>query len=131
MEDFMANKIKNKDFVFKCLKALEAHGKVEEIHTLLTNPIISENLFGVTWQNNENEKCPILKAVLQGMDKEVMQKASNGKDVYYPELINLDGVNYLVYNNWLDDVRKKFLKWTKNIIFPELEEIEEILDGKG
>ena len=40
----MANKIKNKDFVFKCLKALEAHGKVEEIHTLLTNPIISENL---------------------------------------------------------------------------------------
>ena len=60
-----------------------------------------------------------------------MQKASNGKDVYYPELINLDGVNYLVYNNWLDDVRKKFLKWTKNIIFPELEEIEEILDGKG
>ena len=126
----MANKIKNKDFVFKCLKALEAHGKVEEIHTLLTNPIISENLSGVTWQNNENEKCPILKAVLQGMDKEVMQKASNGKDVYYPELINLDGVDYLVYNNWLDDVRKKFLKWTKNIIFPELEEIEEVLDGK-
>ena len=65
------------------------------------------------------------------MDKEVMQKASNGKDVYYPELINLDGVDYLVYNNWLDDVRKKFLKWTKNIIFPELEEIEEIIKGSN
>ena len=127
----MSNKINNKDFVFKCLKALEAHGKVEEIHTLLTNPIISEKLFGVTWQNNENEKCPILKAVLQGMNKEDMQKASNGKDVYYPELINLDGVEYLVYNNWLDSVRKKFLKWTKNIIFPELEEIEEIINGSN
>ena len=127
----MADRINNKEFVFKCLKALEAHGNVEEIHTLLTNAIISEKLFGVTWQNNENEKCPILKAVLQGMNKEDMQKASNGKDVYYPELINLDGVNYLVYNNWLDDVRKKFLKWTKNIIFPELEEIEEIIKGSN
>lgn len=57
---------------------------VEEIHTLLTNPIISENLFGVTWQNNGNEKCPILKAVLQGMDKEVMQKVQTEKTFTIP-----------------------------------------------
>ena len=58
------------------------------------------------------------------MDKEVMQKASNGKDVYYLELINLDGVDYLVYNNWLDDVRKKFLKWTKISFFPNWKKLK-------
>ena len=126
----MSDRINSKAFVFKCLKALEAHGKVEEIHTLLTNPIVSEKLFGITWSESGGEKCPILKAVLQGMNKDTMRKASNGKDVYYPETINLDGIDYLVYNNWLDNVRSKFFAWTKNIIFPELEDIEEILNGK-
>ena len=31
---FMANKINNKEFAFKCLKALETHGKVEEIQKI-------------------------------------------------------------------------------------------------
>ena len=127
----MADRINNKEFVFKCLKALEAHGKVEEIHTFLTKSSFSAELFGVTWQNNESEKCPILKAVLQGMDKDSMKKALNKKDVYYPETINLDGIDYLVYNNWLDNVRIKFFTWIKNVIFPELEDIEEIIKGSN
>ena len=94
----MSKRINNKEFIFKCLKALEAHGKVEEIHTLLTNPIVSEKVFGITWSESGGEKCSILKAVLQGMNKDTMRKASNVKDVYYPETINLDGIDYLVYN---------------------------------
>lgn len=127
IEEKNSEQVNNKSFIFKCLKALEAHGKVEEIHTLLTNPDVAKQVFGITWTDNNNIPCPIIKALLPGMDKTAMQKANNGNDVYYTDTINLDGIEYLVYNNCLDKVRKAFFIWTKNIIFPELEEIEEII----
>lgn len=123
----MSEKINNKNFIFKCLKALESHGKIEEIKTLLTKPDVAKEIFGITWKDNKDIPCPIIKVILSDMDKSSMQKAGNQRSVYYPDTITLDGVEYLVYNNWLPEIRNKFFKWTKNIIFPELEEIEEIL----
>ena len=97
---------------------------MEEIHKYLTNSDFSEKVLGVTWKNAEGERMPILKPLLPPIKKDLARKAPNGKDVYYVKSITLDGVEYLVYNNWLNEVRTRFFTWVKNTIFPELEDLE-------
>lgn len=42
-------------------------------------------------------------------------KSKNGKNVYYSEEIFLDGVPYLVYNNFLPAIREKYSDWLKEV----------------
>ena len=121
------NIMDNKTLIFKCLKALEAHGKVKEIHTLLTDSTFSGAYLSITWSDEDGKRLPILKVLLPNMNESAERKSPNGKDVYYADSITLDGMKYLVYNNWLDNVRKAFVDWVKATIFPELKEIEDVL----
>lgn len=119
----------NKDFIFKSLKALESHGKVKEIHTMLTDSVFCGAVFGITWESSPKTKMPILKPLLPNMDKDSARKNPSGRDVYYADTITLDGMEYLVYNNWFENVRNSFFEWVKGVVFPELNEIEKILNG--
>ena len=50
--------------------------------------------------------------------------------MYYKDVIALDGIPFLVYNNWLPKVRASFIEWLKTVLgndFPELAEIETYL----
>lgn len=99
----------NKKFVKECLRALVQHGKAAALDNLTSSAFCSEN-FGIEW------------------------KDASGQQRYYLEPMTLFGTRYLVYNNWLDSehspIRRKFFAWVKNVIFPELSDLESILETK-
>ena len=75
-------------------------------------------------------KLPVLKILYPQLDKNIEIKSKDGKEVYYTDEINIDGIQYLVYNNWFSDVREKFMNWLKTVLgndLAELKEIEEII----
>lgn len=124
----MAN---NKAFIFKSLKLLENQKKIKEIHWL-TESYFCEVQFGITWEDELGTKLPILKVLYPELEKHIEKKSKSEKNVYYTDEITLDGISYLVYNNWLPNVREKFWSWLTTILgcdLPELKEIEEIIKG--
>lgn len=119
----------NKVFIFKSLKLLETHKKIREIHWL-TESYFCEVNFGITLEDEVGAKLPVLKILYPQLDKNIEIKSKDGKEVYYTDEINIDGIQYLVYNNWFSDVREKFMNWLKTVLgndLAELKEIEEII----
>lgn len=121
-------KNKNRDFIFKSLEVLEKHGKIKEIHWLAES-YFCEVTFGISWKDEVGASYPVLKPLFPQIDKTEAKKSIKGKckDIYFKDEIILDGIPFLVYNNWLDNVRTAFLNWLKTVLgsdFPELPEIE-------
>lgn len=119
----------NKSFIFRSLKALEAHDKLKEIYWLAESSFC-ERQFGISWEDIYGAKLPVLKKLYPQLNKGEERKSKNDKDVYYKDEIVLDGVPFLVYNNWLPSVRTAFIEWLKTVLgndFPELAEIEAYL----
>lgn len=119
----------NKSFIFKSLKALETHGKLKEIYWL-TESSFCEQQFDISWEDIHGAKLPVLKKLYPQLNKREKRKSKDGKDVYYKDEIVLDGIPFLVYNNWLPSVRTAFIEWVKTVLgndFPELAEIKSYL----
>lgn len=120
----------NKAFVNKCLQALEHHGKSFEIYQL-TCPSFCQSQFGIQWADG-NATCTVLKLVNYAQSRE--EQLGEVIDRYYPETVMLFGTKYYVYNNWFDQPndqsRPCFFAWVKNVIFPELSDLESILETK-
>ena len=126
----MAN---NKAFIFKSLEALEAHGKIKEIHWL-SESYFCEEKFKISWKDEIGRTLPVLKILYPQLDKETERKSKTDKDVYYKDKIVLDGIPFLVFNKWFEDSQTLFLEWLKSVLgnnFSELSEIENSLKAKG
>lgn len=123
----------NKKFVKECLRALVQHGKTAALDNLTSSAFCSEN-FGIEWKKDGAEFCTVLKFYDPNAELDAQTKDASGQQRYYLEPMTLFGTRYLVYNNWLDSehspIRRKFFAWVKNIIFPELSELESILETK-
>ena len=121
----------NKKFIFNSLKLLESNHKIKEIHWL-TESYFCEVKFGISWEDEVGAKVPVLKILYPNIDKKIETKSKNEKkDLYYQEEIILNGIQYLVYNNWLPNVRTAFLEWIKEVLgsnVPEIKEIEDIIN---
>ena len=106
----------NKKWIFDSLKLLDSNHKLKEIQWL-TESYFCEIKFGITWENEIGAKVPVLKILYPSTDKNHERKSKSGKkELYYSEEIILNGIPYLVYNNWLSDVREAFLDWLKEVI---------------
>lgn len=123
--------IDNKKFVKECLYALVKHGKAYELDKL-TDPDFCTKTFSIEWKD-DGINCTVLKFYDPKIAVADQIKDSSNQQRYYPEPIILFGTRYLVYNNWLDSehspIRRQFYAWVKDVIFPELSDLEDILNA--
>ena len=102
-------KLKNKDFVFKCLYILKENDKKEDIEKL-TNPDFCKNCFDMNFA--------ILQEITFPLTDEKIFMDNSGYRRYYPDWITLFDKNYIVCNDWFynnkstaRDTRSPFLRW--------------------
>lgn len=102
-------KLKNKDFVFKCLYILSERNKTYEVEKLTDVDFCKDN-FDMNY------------AVLQEVDfytiDEKVFMDNSGYRRYYPDIITLFDKKYIVCNDWFynnkstqRDTRTPFIKW--------------------
>ena len=102
-------KLKNKDFVFKCLYILKENNKKEDIKKL-TSPDFCKNCFDMNFA--------ILQEITFPLTDEKIFMDNSGYRRYYPDWITLFDKNYIVCNDWFynnkstsRDTRSPFLRW--------------------
>lgn len=122
----------NKEFIFRSLRALEKHGKIQEIHWL-TESYFCKTVLGCSLQDEIGLVRPVLILEIPAIDKDFIRKDHNEYARYYTDSIILDGKPFLVSNYWTDKGREVFLHWLKTVLendFEELPEIEETIRGE-
>lgn len=115
-EDFSyLYKLSNKEFAFETIKILK---ESNALNTQNLDVLVSKEKSRSVLKNT----FPILKLIQTEEEFSNQLKDVNGLNRYYSEIIEVDGDNYVITNNWYfrgqngRDTRTPYVEWIKSIV---------------